>query len=92
MDDRPEDFQRVQLIEFGELQSSNADGPVTLPLMDCWVHPAFQSETPPNHPAALTRIRLVLSQQQLSDLVRHIQGLEAEERGQATPPRSFSVQ
>ena len=92
MDDRPEDFQRVQLIEFGELQTSNADGPVTLPVMDCWVYPAFQSETQPIRPTSLTRIRLVLSRQQLSDLAQNIQGLEEAEQGQVAPPQSFSVQ
>lgn len=90
--DKAEDFQRVQLIEIGELHSSNEDGPVTLPLLDCWVYPAFGSETLPTHPTSLSRIRLVLSPQQLLDLAQRIQDLEGGCQIQAPPPPPFSVQ
>lgn len=86
MENDPKDFLRVHAIATGQLTTSNEDGPITLPLLDCWVAPAFGDGTSRSHQKDARQIRLVLDRQLLGNIAQWIQDLSVEPQSQLPQP------
>lgn len=92
MENDPKEFMRAHVIATAELSATNDDGPITLPLLDCWYAPAFGDENAPRRQVDAQRIRLVLTWQQLSELGQEIQDFLQGKQIPPTKSAPFSVQ